>query len=360
MGRAISLLPKEIRPFFEAHRAFLVERAIDPDLWRTAGWEEEQPRHFVDLDAYGPYPFWGLPYDYDEAVKRHGRDFVLKNGTLPWRSEEIYKELVGAFQQKSGFSRDNIKFFSAIIGHYAGDAHVPFHAALNYDGQLTQQWGIHSRFEAELFERYRTRLRVTPLPVAPVSRPRDYIFAALISGFPFVQTILDADKKAVDGREVYDDQYFSLMFEGHAADSRAAAGRIDHGGGVDDHRGLDRSGSSGASRPGAAATAAEGASSVTHDATLGIGPSPVDQAFDGSEQDERKQGDPDRDDGEPVLAAAHRHPDRCIHPDHRRRRQALHVEPGPHDGAGAQKADAGHDLRGDPGRITARRPRQVH
>lgn len=212
MARAIALLPREIRPFFEAQRAFVVERAIDPDLWRTAGWEEESPRHFLDMDAYGPYPFKELPHDYDEAVKRHGQEFVIKNGTLPWRTEEIHKKLVEAFQQKGSFSRDNIKFFSAVVGHYVGDAHVPFHAALNYDGQLTQQWGIHSRFESELFERNRARLRVIPKPIAPVENPREYIFAALTSGFPFVETILDGDKKAVAGREVYDDQYFAIMF----------------------------------------------------------------------------------------------------------------------------------------------------
>jgi hypothetical protein len=212
MGRAISLLPREIRPFFEAHRPFIVERAIDPDLWRTAGWEEESPRHFVDMDAYGPHPFKDLPHDYDEAVKRFGQEFVTKNGTLPWRTEEVYRKLVEAFQQKQGFSRDNIKFFSAIVGHYVGDAHVPFHAALNHDGQLTGQWGIHSRFEAELFERYRTRLRVNPKPIAAVSNAREFIFARLTDGFPLVQPILDADKQAVAGREIYDDPYFAMMF----------------------------------------------------------------------------------------------------------------------------------------------------
>ena len=211
LSRAISLLPREIRPFFETHRAFIVERSIDPDLWRTAGWEEEAPRHFVDMDAYGAHPFKELPHDFDEAVKRYGRDFVLKNGTLPWRTEEIYRKLVEAFQQKAGYSRDNIKFFSAVVGHYVGDAHVPFHAALNYDGQLTQQWGIHSRFEAELFERYRTRLRVSPKPVFPVPNAREYIFSVLTEGFVDVQPILDADKRAVAGREVYDDQYFVMM-----------------------------------------------------------------------------------------------------------------------------------------------------
>jgi hypothetical protein len=213
MARAIPLLPPEIRPFFEANRAFLVERSIDPDLWRTVGWEEEFPKHFVDLDAYGPYPFWNLPYEYSEAVKRFGQEHVTKNGTLPWRTEEIYRKLVEAFQQKAPFSRENIKLFAAVVGHYVGDAHVPFHAALNYDGQLTQQWGIHSRFESELFERNRTRLRVQPAPIAPLANSRDYIFSALISGFPFVDKILEADKQAVAGREVYDDRYFEMMFE---------------------------------------------------------------------------------------------------------------------------------------------------
>ena len=212
MSRAINLLPAQIRPFFEANRAFVVERAIDPDLWRTAGWEEESPRHYVDMDAYGAYPFKDLPHDFDEAVKKYGQDFVLKNGTLPWRAEEIYKKLVEAFAQKAGYSRDNIKFFSAIIAHYAGDAHVPFHAALNHDGQLTQQWGIHSRFEAELFERYRARLRVTPGPVVSVENPREFLFASLTSGFPYVQQVLDADKAAVEGRELYDNGYFTMMF----------------------------------------------------------------------------------------------------------------------------------------------------
>jgi hypothetical protein len=212
MGRAIALLPAEIRPFFEKNRTFLVEHSIDPDLWRTVGWEEEPPRHFVDMDAYGPYPFKDLPRDYDEAVKRYGKDFVIKNGTLPWRVEEIYKKLVEAFTQKAGYSRENTKLFSAVIAHYASDAHVPFHAALNYDGQLTGQWGIHSRFESELFERYLPKLKIDPKPIVPVKNARDFMFESLLTSFPLVQPVLDADKAAVQGRDVYDDAYFALFF----------------------------------------------------------------------------------------------------------------------------------------------------
>jgi Zinc dependent phospholipase C len=213
LAKAIPLLPPEIRPFFEKHHDAIVEHSIDPDLWRTAGWLEEPPRHFVDMDAYGPYPFKDLPRNYEEAVKRYGKDFVDKNGTLPWRTEEIFLRLAEAFEQRAPYARENIRFFSSVIGHYAADAHVPFHAALNYDGQLTGQWGIHARFETELFLRYRNTLRIEPKSVGPVTDVREYIFETLTASFPLVQPILDADKSVVGGKEYYDDAYFAQFFE---------------------------------------------------------------------------------------------------------------------------------------------------
>lgn len=216
--RAIPLLPAPLRPFFDAHRGFVVEHSIDPDLWRNAGFIEEPPRHFVDLDAYGAYPFSDLPRDYDEAVKKFGKDMVDKNGLLPWRTAEMYERLVKAFRQygdgSAPWATEDIKFFSAVLAHYTGDAHVPFHAALNYDGQLTNQHGIHSRFEGELMRRYGDRVRCVPPPPTPVRQPRDFIFGALISGFPLVESILAVDRKAVVGRGEYDDRYFDELFAG--------------------------------------------------------------------------------------------------------------------------------------------------
>ncbi len=214
--RAIDLLPDPIRPFFQKHRAFIVERSVDPDLWRNAGWSEEPPRHFVDLDAYGRPPFGELPRDYDRAVERYGADFVQRNGTLPWRAGEIYGQLRRNFDlQKrgvAGYSLENITFYSAILAHYVEDGHVPFHAVLNYDGQLTGQHGIHSRWESQLVMRHLTGLRLAPPPVAPIADMRTYIFDVLQASFPHVETILQADKAAIVGRDEYDDAYFDLMY----------------------------------------------------------------------------------------------------------------------------------------------------
>ena len=211
-ARALALLPAEIRPFFEKYSPMIAEHSIDPDLWRTAGFLEEPPRHFVDMDSYGPYPFKELPHEYDAAVKRYGADFVTRNGTLPWRTDEMYRQLVDAFTQKAPYSRENLKFFAAVISHYTADAHVPLHAAVNYDGQLTGQWGIHSRFESDLFARYQSRLQLAPKVPASVPSVRELIFDSLVVSFSHVQTVLDADKAAVAGKDVYDGAYYEAFF----------------------------------------------------------------------------------------------------------------------------------------------------
>src|SRR5690348_6270026 len=100
VDRMIEMLPSQLKPLFEKRRAFVVERAIDPDLWRTVGWDAESPNHFVDLDngKYGEYPFAELPHDYDAAVQKFGREFVEQQGTLPWRTQEFYGRLEREFE----------------------------------------------------------------------------------------------------------------------------------------------------------------------------------------------------------------------------------------------------------------------
>jgi len=216
--RAIDQLPAELRPFFQKFRTAVVEHSIDPDTYRTMGWAEEPPRHFLDMDAYGPFPFKDLPHDYKEAVTKRGVEFVLKNGTVPWRAEEIYNRLRDAFKQLSApnpapYARDDIKLFTSIMAHYVGDSFQPFHAVVNYDGQLTNQQGIHSRFETELFDRFQEKLKIAPPPLAPIPNAREFLFSTLTDSSAHVDAILAADRDAVQGRTLYDDGYFAKMFE---------------------------------------------------------------------------------------------------------------------------------------------------
>ena len=140
---------------------------------------------------------------------------VQKNGLLPWRLEEMYDKLVKAFADAKAerpFARDNIKFLSAVVAHYVSDAHVPFHAVLNYDGQLTNQHGIHSRFESEMFERYRKQLKIRPVPTQVTKTPRELAFDTLTVSASLVDPILAADREAIGSGEVYDSAYYDRFF----------------------------------------------------------------------------------------------------------------------------------------------------
>jgi len=213
--RAIDRLPEEIRPFFQKHRGFIVEHSIDPDLWRVAGWREEPPRHFLDMDSYGPPPFDELPRELDRAIAQYGIDFVSRNGLLPWRTSEVFGDLRRAFDQHRrqvpGYALENAKFFSAVLAHYVADGHVPLHAVKNYDGQLTGQHGVHSRWETELVLRYRDVWTFAAEPLHPVPEPRTFMFAVLTDAFPHAERILAADRAATEGRTAYDDQYFEVL-----------------------------------------------------------------------------------------------------------------------------------------------------
>jgi hypothetical protein len=222
MDRAIALLPETLRPLFEKHRAMVVERSIDPDTWRTAGFDDEPRNHFLDIDwsGYGKHPFKELPRDYTEAIAKFGRERVHENGTVPWRAEEFFGNLRRSFErynQRGAFGSFDIMFFAATLGHYVSDAHVPFHAVENYDGQLSNQHGIHARFEAIMFERFRNQLTIAPRPARAITNVRDYLFDVIIEGSQMVRPILAADLEAIGNRDLYDDAYYAAFFKANRA-----------------------------------------------------------------------------------------------------------------------------------------------
>lgn len=215
MRRAIDILPAEIKPFFVAHRDELVYRAIDPDTWRTVGWDEDQ-NHFVNFGA----PELGrsgtdMPRDYTAALQRFGEATLKRLGTMPWREAEMFGNLQRAFEslaRGNGYAAQDIVVFSAAASHYVQDGTQPLHAANNYDGQLTGQRGVHARFEAELFERFESRLVLAPAAPKAFVSPRDFAFDELLASYRRVDELLKADMEAIGDRDVYDDTYFEAFF----------------------------------------------------------------------------------------------------------------------------------------------------
>jgi len=214
LDRAIQLLPPGLRAAFDAERTTMLAHASDPDLWRVAGFEEEAPRHFLDIDAYGPPPFTALPRDLGAAIEQYGPETVTKNGLLPWRAAEMRGRLVRALEaHKNGqrFGLGNAVYLAAVLAHYVADAYQPFHAVLNYDGQLTNQHGIHARFEDGLPMRFASRLTYAPAAPRPILETRDAMFEALASGAVLADGLLAADRRAAEGRTEYDDGYYEAF-----------------------------------------------------------------------------------------------------------------------------------------------------
>ena len=148
---AIFTLPPEMFGFYKDHIEFITDHAVDPDKRRYAV-EGEAQRHYIDIDHYyiRDYDVFDLiPHHWNEAVEKYTEDTLQAYGIVPWHIQTMKFRLQKAFEEKNV---DLILKYSAEIGHYIADAHVPLHTTENYNGQLTNQKGIHGLWESRIVE----------------------------------------------------------------------------------------------------------------------------------------------------------------------------------------------------------------
>lgn len=145
---AIFILPAEMLPFYKKNLTFIMEHSVDPDQRRYAV-KGEAPRHFIDLDIYGDSATFKLPHFWNDAMEKIGEDSLMKHGIVPWHIQLMKFQLTKAFKEKDTYQ---ILKLSAEIGHYIADANVPLHTTKNYNGQFTNQEGIHGFWESRLPE----------------------------------------------------------------------------------------------------------------------------------------------------------------------------------------------------------------
>lgn len=207
---AVFTLPQELFGFYKKNIEYITAHAVDPDKRRYA-LKNEFARHYIDIDHWDTIPFNNVPRDFALATMKFGqliaynkndtlqikieeqnhKDFfynylfedrystkieldidslisfhsteiltkkytglyfnnaLVQYGILPYFLEDFYKRLVWAFEKKD--TRAILKI-SADIGHYISDGHVPLHTTENYNGQMTDQIGIHAFWESRLPE----------------------------------------------------------------------------------------------------------------------------------------------------------------------------------------------------------------
>ena len=141
----------ELFHFYKHHIDFITDHAVDPDKRRYAV-DGEAEKHYIDIDYYakkGENPFLNMPRKWNDAVNKHTEDTLRAYGISPWHINNMVSRLTQAFRDKN---LDRILRYSADLGHYVGDAHVPLHTTLNYNGHLTNQKGIHGFWESRVPE----------------------------------------------------------------------------------------------------------------------------------------------------------------------------------------------------------------
>jgi hypothetical protein len=148
---AVYSLPNEMLGFFKQNIDYVTDNAVNPDQRRYAV-VGEAPRHFIDLDDYPDSVRVILPkLNWAQAKEKFTEDSLLAHGIVPWQIQRMTFQLTQAFVKRN--NKDILRI-ATDLGHYIADSNVPLHTTRNYNGQLTNQLGIHGFWESRLPELY--------------------------------------------------------------------------------------------------------------------------------------------------------------------------------------------------------------
>lgn len=283
---AVFTLPPDMIIFHKKYIEHITRHAIDPDKRRYLV-DQEAPRHYIDLDMYGTFPFEEVPRPWYHALAKFTDVFVVKNsgdtmqifgdavafyqkdsmilkgkwttslfeqdslivstkryvdfvkgnigrqfyeldwrislqnldtlfyteaftshfseafaedilsehGIVPWHLEAMLSRLTRAFQERD---KKKILRYTSDIGHYIGDAHVPLHTTKNYNGQLTNQVGIHGFWESRLPELFAEDYNYFVGKAAYIEQPNTYFWDIVLTSHSLLDSVLLIEKSLTE------------------------------------------------------------------------------------------------------------------------------------------------------------------
>ncbi len=210
---SVFLLPPEMMVLYKPHIDFLAEHAVDPDKRRYAV-PEEGPRHYIDIDHYGNYPYDALPRKWSDAVAKYSEDTLNQYGIVPWWLQTMLHRLTDAFKEKN---QAKILKYSAEIGHYISDSHVPLHACSNHNGQYSDQKGIHGFWESRIPELLAEKEWDFFIGKAEyIKNPADFIWTRVLESAAAADTVLQFEKQLTkkypgDQKFAYEDRNGTII-----------------------------------------------------------------------------------------------------------------------------------------------------
>lgn len=186
---AIFTLPPELIRLYKRHINAIENFAVLPDQ-RRHSLDEEAARHYIDLDKY---PINSIAFlSFEKAIQLYTNDSLQKHGIVPWIIPTMKNRLKQAF-----INRDTLQIIkiSAEIGHYIADAHVPLHTTSNYDGQKSNQVGIHAFWESRIPEMLQSDLEGWSAPASYITDLQKETWVWILTSHRLVENLLSLEAK---------------------------------------------------------------------------------------------------------------------------------------------------------------------
>lgn len=200
---AVYTLPPEMMVLFKPHIEYLSVNAVNPDKRRQLI-KDEPCKHYIDLDIYPDSIRFKMPAYWHQAIKLYPEDTLKKHGIVPWHVYLMKTRLTEAFKTKN---TTQILKLAADIGHYIADANVPLHTTRNYNGQLSNQYGIHALWESRIPEIYGTEYNAMVGKPAYLKQPQQAIWEAVYEAHGCLSKVFELEQLATD--KVTEEKKFS-------------------------------------------------------------------------------------------------------------------------------------------------------
>ena len=205
----LSALPQ--MEFFQRWADSLEAHASDADIRKS--WDpDEAPKHYIDIDNYPEFILTGtIPQDFDSLVAIHGLSFVMGQGILPWAILTAADSLQTLFEIND---MHNAMLVAADLGHYIGDSHQPLHITRNYNGQYTNQDGVHFRYESDLIQTFQSQIVYNGDTVQYIDNLPDFVFNMIYDNYQYVDSVLYTDSVAYAfAGHNYNSNYYNKFWE---------------------------------------------------------------------------------------------------------------------------------------------------
>ncbi|MEO6684087.1 MAG: zinc dependent phospholipase C family protein [Ginsengibacter sp.] len=190
---AVFALPEGMIKFYYNHIDFITEGAVVPDLRKyVINDKAEGPRHYVDIEDFGKIPFSEIPKTTKEAYTKYDSAFLEKTGYLSWYILNMTDKLTEAFKKRN---KSEILFISTELSHYIADAHMPLHTSSNYDGQKTNQHGVHALWESVLPPQFGHTYNFNTEPAKYIENVTEETWKIIEQSHSLVPVLLAAEKK---------------------------------------------------------------------------------------------------------------------------------------------------------------------